>query len=97
MKRPLILALCFSSLALAGCARMGLNRPPATAAAGGTAPRSASVSFLEADTDGDARITRQEYEVHFARDGARRESFEAADVNRDGVLTLDEWQALRRE
>lgn len=96
MKRPRILALCFLSLALAGCARMGLNRPPATAAAGGTAPPSASVSFMAADADGDARITRREYDVHFARDGAQHESFEAADTNRDGVLTLDEWQALMR-
>ena len=94
MKTPFILMLCFAALALPGCGSVGVNRSPATAAAGGTGPRSPSASFVEADADGDARITRHEYDVHFARDGAPPESFQAADTNRDGVLTLDEWQAL---
>jgi|KBSSwiStaDraftv2_1062776.scaffolds.fasta_scaffold4326214_1 hypothetical protein len=94
MKAPFILTLCFAALALPGCGSVGVNRSPATAGAGGTAPRSPSVSFMEADADGDARITPHEYDVHFARDGAQPESFQAADTNRDGVLTLDEWQAL---
>ena len=94
MKTPLPLTLCLPSLALCACAGMGINRPAATAAAGGTAPPSASVSFMAADADGDARITRHEYEARFARDGAQHESFEAADTTRDGVLTLDEWQTL---
>jgi hypothetical protein len=94
MKIPVTLALCVLSLALPGCARMGINRPPATAAAGGTAPPSPSVSFMEADRDGNARITPEEYSVRFAPDGAERPGFEAADTNHDGVLTLDEWQAL---
>lgn len=94
MKTPLILTVCCSLLALSGCAGMGINRPAATAAAGGTASPSPSVSFMEADTDGDARITPREYEIRFARDGAQHESFQAADTNRDGVLTLDEWQTL---
>ena len=93
MKTPLILISCLFPLVLAGCAGVGLNGPARTAAAGGTAPPAASVSFLEADTDGNARITPDEYSVHF-RGGAQRESFETADTNHDGVLTLDEWQAL---
>lgn len=91
MNVRLVLALSFLALALPGCARTGINRPPATAAAGGTAPPSASVSFLEADSDGDARISPQE----FARRGseaAQPQSFQAADTNGDGVLTFDEWQ-----
>lgn len=94
MKTPFVLALCFAFLGLPGCGSVGVNRSPGTAGAGGTAPQSPSVSFTEADTDGDARISRREYDVHFARDSAPHESFEAADTNRDGVLTLDEWQAL---
>jgi hypothetical protein len=94
MKIPVTLALCALSLALPGCARMGINRPPATAAAGGTAPPSPAVSFMEADTDGNARITPDEYSARFGRGGAEHPGFEAADTNRDGVLTLDEWQAL---
>ena len=86
--------LCFASMALPGCANVGVNRSPATAAAGGTAAPSASVSFMAADADGDARISRREYDLRFAGDGAQHESFEAADTNRDGVLTLDEWQTL---
>jgi hypothetical protein len=93
MKTPLTLTFCWFPLALAGCAGVGFNGPARTAAAGGTAPPAASVSFLETDTNGDARITPDEYSVHF-RGGAQPESFEAADTNRDGVLTLDEWQGL---
>ena len=96
MKMPLVLTLCFFSLALPGCAGVGVNRPPATAAAGGTAPPSASVSFMEADLDRDARISPREYDLRRGRDGAPHESFEAADTNHDGALTLDEWQALVR-
>jgi len=94
VKVPLMSLLCFCALGLPGCAAVGVNRAPAAAAAGGTAPPSAPVSFLEVDADGDARITPREYEARFARDGARHESFEAADTNRDGVITLDEWQAV---
>ena len=94
MKAPFILTLCFFSLAIPGCANVGVNRSPAGAVAGGTAPPSPSVSFIEADVDGDARISPREYNARFARDGAQHESFEAADSNRDGVLTFDEWQAL---
>ena len=94
MKTPFVLALCVLSLALPGCANVGVNRRPAGAAAGGTAPPSASASFIEADVDGDARISRREYDLRRGRDGAQQESFEAADTNGDGVLTFDEWQAL---
>ena len=94
MRTPLALALCFALLALPGCSRMGINRPAATAAAGGTAPPTPAVGFMEADADGDARITPGEYEARFARDGSRPASFPAADTNGDGVLTLDEWRAL---
>jgi len=86
--------LCLLTLALPSCAGVGVNRPAAVGAAGGTAPPSPSTSFIEADVDGDARISPSEYNAHFARDGAQHESFQAADTNRDGVLTFDEWQAL---
>ena len=92
MKTPLTLMLCLS-LGLPGCAGMGMNRPGA-AAAGGTALSSASVSFMEADVDGDARISPREYQARFAGDSTQPGSFAAADINRDGVLTFDEWQAM---
>lgn len=91
--RFLLLALSSVALALPGCARTGINRPPATAAAGGTAPPSASVSFMEADRDGDARISPREF-AQRATEAAQPQSFQAADRNGDGVLTFDEWQAM---
>jgi len=77
--------------ALCGCSSVGINRAPAGAAAGGTAPSSASASFIAADVNGDARISPQEYN---ARGGGQPQSFDAADTNGDGVLTFDEWQDL---
>ena len=92
MKTPLTLMLCLS-LALPGCAGMGANRSGA-AAAGGTALSSSSVSFMEADVDGDARISPGEYRARFGNEGTQPGGFAAADTNRDGVLTFDEWEAL---
>jgi hypothetical protein len=81
-------------LAFAGCAGMGSNRT--TAAAGADARSSGPVSFMEADRDGDARITRPEFNFWLQGNSGEHDTFEAADANRDGVLTLDEWPAMVR-
>jgi hypothetical protein len=49
---------------------------------------------MEADVDGDARISRREYQARFGGEGTQPGGFAAADVNGDGVLTFDEWQAM---
>ena len=81
-----------SLLALAACSQMPGRQP--SAAAGATAPPSAPVSFLQADLDGDARITRREFSLWLREPG--QPAFDAVDTNRDGVITLDEWQAMLR-
>lgn len=73
---------------------MGGNR--AAAGAGETAATIADVSFLEADVDGDARVTAGEFNVWRQRSARALDRFEAGDTNGDGVLTLDEWQRLVR-
>lgn len=91
---PRALAACLVLLLAAGCAGMGARR--SAAGAGETAATSADVSFLEADRDGDARITPGEFKTWLRTDAGVRERFQAADTNRDGVLTLDEWHAVVR-
>lgn len=91
-------------LGAAGCAG---NRPSDTRgiSASGVAT-SPAVSFRQADTDGDARITPREFQAWLrdAGDGAASAAaggtggadsgFYAADRNLNGVLTLDEWLAM---
>jgi hypothetical protein len=91
---PRALAACLVLLLAAGCAGMGAGRT--ASGAGETAATSADVSFLEADRDADARITSGEFKTWLQTDADDLERFQAADGNHDGVLTLDEWQALVR-
>jgi len=72
-------------------ARTGGAVAGATAAPSTAAP---SVSFLEADLDGDARVTPGELEAWLAVKTGEHHVFSAADSNGDGTLTLDEWQAM---
>ena len=81
----LVLFVCF----VGGCAQTGTR--PGAAAAGGSAPASAAVTFMEADVDGDARITPRELDAWLAVRPLEQRVFSAADRNGDGVLTLDEW------
>jgi hypothetical protein len=94
MNRHLGVAACLVLFLEAGCAGVGGGR--GAAAAGETAATSADVSFLEADRDRDARITPGEFKAWLQTDAGTLERFHAADINRDGVLTLDEWQAVVR-
>jgi hypothetical protein len=104
-KRGLVAAV--SSIVLGGCAGMGANNANrdagTSASSAATAP---AVSFAQADLNGDARITPQEFRVWLrqsagassaqaAAGGTSDDSaFYAADSNLNGVLTLDEWQAM---
>ena len=86
-----ILQLSCLALAAAGCAGR-------SAAFGGTAPTAIAptpptVSFTQVDRDHDARVTREELARSPYRPG-RPDAFDAADLDHDGTLTLDEWQAL---
>src|SRR3954471_14147586 len=94
MNLRLGMAGCVVFFLAAGCAGMGGGR--SAAAAGETATTSADVSFLEADRDGDARVTPGEFKAWMQTEAGALERFQAADSNRDGVLTLDEWQAVVR-
>jgi len=64
------------------------------AVAGGALRSAPSVSFMEADRNGDARITPGELDGWLAVKTGEHHAFAAADTNGDGVLTLDEWQAM---
>lgn len=106
VKRGVIAAASFA--VLSGCAGMGgnaaANREAGTSAS--SAPTAPAVSFAQADLNGDARITPQEFRAWLrqsagassaqaAAGGTSDESaFYAADTNLNGVLTLDEWQAM---
>jgi hypothetical protein len=108
VKGSLILALSVVALGAGGCARMGGNAAgESIAAARSSAATSAAVSFTQADLDGDARITRQEFDLWLRGSGpsgagapaaaggtGNRDAFDAADTNLNGALTLDEWQAM---
>jgi hypothetical protein len=80
------LLLC--ALAASGCSWFGGGRNAATGVS--AAPPSPAVTFLQADQDHDARITRQEFQAY----GYEPERFDAVDLNGNGVVTLDEWQTM---
>lgn len=108
MKRSVILAVSLLALGAGGCAnRAGSTTGGESSAAGQTAASLPAVSFTQADLNGDARIDRQEFDLWrrqsaesaasagAAAGGTRmQDAFDAADRNGNGVLTLDEWQAM---
>ncbi len=103
-----IVALSFAALVTGGCVPLGLKGVgTGTAAAGSPAPPPAAVSFTQADSNGDARISPREFDAWSRRSGAgaaggtapagnaaTQDDFDAADTDRNGVLTLDEWDAM---
>ena len=107
-KAGVILAVSFIALAAGGCAALGGGKQGSIAADRAVAATPATVSFTQADLDGDARITRQEFELWMRRYGGGApgaqaaaggtvnpdDAFDSADTNFNGVLTLDEWQAM---
>ena len=94
MKAGAILAISLLSLATGGCAWMG--RDTTMAAAGPDTATAATISFTQADVNGDARISRNEFERWAAANPSEHGDFYSADTNLNGVLTLDEWQAMSR-
>ena len=92
MKVSVILAVSLLPLAAGGCAGMGGNSARAAAVSNAATP--AAVSFTQADLNGDGRVTRREFELWTAANTRERDAFDAADTNLNGVLTLDEWQAM---
>jgi hypothetical protein len=88
----------------AGCAGMGgKTSNQSIAAAQAVAATPPTVTFAQADLDGDARITPHEFDLWrkseagaaAAAGGSSADgAFFAADTNVNGVLTLDEWQAM---
>ena len=85
-----------------GGSKAGLGASGA-ASAGATPP---TVTFAQADLNGDARIDRREFglwlrqsaDAQSARAAAggtnAQNAFYAGDTDLNGVLTLDEWQAM---
>ncbi len=87
---------------------MGGNKASQSLAeAQSTVATPATVSFAQADLNRDARISRREFDVWLrqsaapasaqaAAGGTRApdDAFSAADTDLNGVLTLDEWQAM---
>lgn len=100
----LLHAVSLLALGAGGCARTGGNTGQGTATDLSPAATPPAVSFTQADRDGDARITRQEFDLwrraHATSGQAAaggtgaQDAFDAADANLNGVLTLDEWQAV---
>ena len=100
------LGISVFALGAVGCAGRGARTGDESLAAARTiAATPPAVSFTQADLDGDARISRQEFDLwqrqssasgqSAAAGGTReREDFDAADTDVNGVLTLDEWQAM---
>ena len=108
LKAGIIVAVSFVVLGTGGCAALGGGKQGSIAADRTVAATPATVSFTQADLDGDARITRQEFELWMRRYGGATpgaqaaaggtvnpdDAFDSADTNFNGVLTLDEWQAM---
>jgi hypothetical protein len=108
IKASAVLAASFLVLGGGGCSDFGGGKTGRSIAADrsleATPP---AVSFTQADVDGDARITREEYALWLRRFAASAggaqaaaggtagpPSFDTLDTNFNGVLTLDEWQAM---
>ena len=101
--RALVIVAVSSLLGAAGCAGSAPSDTRGVSAS--SAALSDPVSFRQADLDGDARITPREFrlwlgnagEASAAAGATRGEdgAFYAADRNLNGVLTLDEWQAMQ--
>ena len=96
-----------SVVMLGGCSGMGGSKAglgASGAASAGATP--ATVTFAQADLNGDARIDRREFglwlrqsaDAQSARAAAggtnARDAFYAGDTDLNGVLTLDEWHAM---
>ena len=94
MKASAILAISLLPLAAGGCAWMGRNTT--TAAAGPDTATAAAIGFTQADVNGDARVSRSEFERWAEANPGEHGDFYSADTNLNGVLTLDEWQAMSR-
>jgi hypothetical protein len=106
MKAGVMLTVSFLALGTAGCAGSGRNLAGGSIAASQSiAATPPQVSFVQADSNGDARITRQEFDLWRRSSGAsdaqaaaggtgEQDAFAAADSNANDVLTLDEWQAM---
>lgn len=102
----LLAIAAFSFLALASCAGTGRSATGDNIAATQSITATpAPVTFSQADVNGDARIDRHEYDLWLRNStqnaGAAAggtgagDAFDAADTNHNGVLTLDEWSAMR--
>jgi hypothetical protein len=107
MKASRLMAVVSLALGAGACANMGGNKTDSIAASRITSATPATVSFTQADLDGDARITREEFDQWQRRFAvgatsgqaaaggtANDNAFDSADTNFNGVLTLDEWQAM---
>lgn len=90
-----MLAVSSLMIAAGGCAWMG-GRDTAAAGVGPDTATAATISFTQADLNGDARISRSEFERWAAANPGQQNDFYSADTNLNGVLTLDEWQAMSR-
>jgi hypothetical protein len=105
--RSKTVAVCLVALA-AGCAGGDRSTDRESIAAAQTAAATPpTVSFAEADLNRDARIDRHEFNLWLRKSdtnavsaraaaggSAADDAFSAADTNANGVLTLDEWQAM---
>jgi hypothetical protein len=96
---------CVVAVGVAGCGGMGgKTSNESIAAAQAVAATPPTVTFAQADLDGDARITPREFALWrkseagaaaaAAGGSSADDAFFAADTNVNGVLTLDEWQAM---
>ena len=106
MHARLKLALALSCVGLGACAGMGGKSEQSLAEARTTEATPAAVTFAQADLDGDAKISRREFDIWLRRSAdagsaqaaaggtSAGDAFYAADTNLNGVLTLDEWQAM---
>ncbi len=105
LARRIVAAVCF--VVLAGCAGLGGNTAKQSIAEEQTtAATPAAVSFAQADLNGDARISRREFELWRRQSAAaanaqaaaggtgEHDAFSAADTDLNDVLTLDEWQGM---
>ena len=95
-----------SVVMLGGCAGMGGKNAGLGIPAAAATATPATVTFAQADLNGDARIDRREFSL-WLRQSADAQSAQAAaggtnaqdafyagDTDLNGVLTLDEWHAM---
>jgi major membrane immunogen (membrane-anchored lipoprotein) len=87
MRKPVMIALLISAVAVVGCGRQTFHPSDMPD------PGPYMIHFHELDADGDDAVTWDEFKTRFP--DTTRDVFKAVDGNGDGIIDHDEWHAFK--